>query len=262
MKISIIIINFNTPADTSNCLKSLIGLEDELDLELIVIDNSSSDNSVDILKKIFNESIILIENEKNLGFATANNQGAQIATGDFLIFLNSDTIATDDFISPCIETLIKNNHLGAISPILLLPNKHPQKSAYGIFPNFWRLVRQKTKIDPILEYKESYAIVDWISGCAFIIKKSIFEKISGWDNNYFLYYEDIDICRNLKAHSLKVAICHNANIIHLGGQSLKSKEVKKNIFYESQDYYFKKWHGVMYLWAIRIARFFYKFIVK
>ena len=251
-------INYNTPQLTANCLEALIALKPMLDLDIIVIDNASCDNSVEILKSKFNKDITIKENNNNLGFATANNQGAKIAKGDFLLFLNNDTIIANDFISPCINTLIKNKQLGAVSPTLLLTDKTPQKSAYGMFPTIWRLVTQMTKKDPTLKYHNNYAAVDWISGYAFIIEKTIFEKINGWDANFFLYYEDIEICRKLKACSYKVAVCKDAQIIHLGGQSLKLNSVKTKFFYESQDYYFKKWHGAISSFILKIFRKFYK----
>lgn len=262
MLISIILINFNTPKLTIDCLNSLIRLKAKLDLDIIVVDNASSDNSVEVLKSNFNNEITLITNEQNLGFAKANNQGAAIAKGEYLVFLNTDTIINDDFISPCIDLLIKNEYLGATSPLLLDANTQPQKAGYGIFPNIIRLITQKTKRDPILDFINGHATVDWISGCAFIIKRSTFYIINGWDPNFFIYYEDIDICKNLKRNSYKVAVCGHSKIIHLGGKSLDSQTEKSDFFYKSQDYYFNKWHGRTSLYIIKGFRFFYKKYLK
>jgi GT2 family glycosyltransferase len=262
MLCSVIIINYKTPELTINCLKSLMTLKKKLNLDIIVIDNASEDNSVELLETEFKNKITLIKNNKNLGFAKANNQGAEIAQGEFLLFLNNDTIINYDFISPCINILQNNNNIGAVSPILLLPNGETQKSAYGIFPTFWRLVLQITKIDPILKYNNGYAITDWISGCAFIIKKSVFQEIGEWDYNFFLYYEDIEICKRLKNSLYKVAVCKDANIIHIGGQSLKINTQKRKFFYISQDYYFKKYHNKISFYLIRILRSFYSIYLK
>lgn len=258
MTISIILINFNTPQITKECLDLLIQLKSKLNLDIIVIDNGSTDNSVKILQSSFNEEISFIKNSQNLGFASANNQGAAIAKGEYLVFLNSDILIDDDFISPCINILEKNKSLGAVSPQLLNIDRKLQKSAFGVFPSIGRLITQKTKKDPTLQFINNYALVDWISGCAFIIKKTIFNQINGWDSNFFLYYEDIDICKNLRCNSHRVAVCKNSNIVHLGGQSLKSEKVKRNHFYKSQDYYFSKWHGEKSMYLVQLFRSLYK----
>lgn len=258
MKVSIIIINFNTPNLTINCIESLIKFHAEIDLEIIVVDNASSDNSLEMLKNSFGHTIKLIPSDINLGFAGGNNLGAKSATGKYLIFLNSDTIINSDFITPCVKILEENENIGAISPRLILPDKTLQQSSYGIFPTIWRLLLQKTKKDPIAQYKNGYFLTDWISGCAFIIKKSIFQEIGAWDEKFFLYYEDIEICKRLHDKSYQVAVSQNASIVHLGGQSLKLNKVKENHFYTSQDYYFKKHHGAFNMLIVKVLRFFYK----
>ncbi len=262
MKFSIIIINYKTFELTKNCLESLFLLPGQENLEIIIIDNGSNDGSIEKLETEFASRVKIIKNKNNLGFAGANNQGAALASGEFLIFLNSDTIIKEDFLNVCADILNKNPKIGIISPRLKLPNGDNQKAAFGIFPTLINLLTQKTKNEQPIDEQANFLVSDWISGCALMISRELFQKISGWDDRFFLYYEDIDICKKASLQGYQAAVALKTSIIHFGGQSLKASPQKKKLYYKSQDYYFKKYYNPLICLLVKISRFIYLKIKK
>lgn len=259
MLYSIIIINYKTPQLTSDCIQSLLKVIPS-DSEIIVVDNGSEDDSLQIIENTFGSTIKLISGERNLGFAGGNNLGAKAASGHYLIFLNSDTIIENDFITPCIKILEENQHIGIIAPRLKLADGNFQKAAYGRFPALWKLLTQQTKRELALSDGD-YTEVDWVSGCALIIPRELFDKIGGWDENFFLYYEDVDLCRRVHEAGFTCAIAHEADIIHLGGRSADNNSIKQ-YYYRSQDYYFKKHYGMIISLLIKLFRLPYRLLPK
>lgn len=259
MSYSVIIINYRTPQLTADCIQSLLKVMPS-EGEIIVVDNGSEDDSLQILKNTFESTIKLISSEINMGFASGNNLGAKAASGHYLVFLNSDTIIDNDFITPCIKILKSNEHIAVVAPRLKLSNEDFQKTAYGRFPTLWKLITQQTKKELALSDGD-HTEVDWVSGCALIIPRELFDKIGGWDEKFFLYYEDVDLC--LRAHhaGFTCAVAHEADIIHLGGRSADINSIKQ-YYYRSQDYYFKKHYSAVTMFAVRLLRWPYSLIKK
>jgi GT2 family glycosyltransferase len=262
MIFSIIIINYKTPQLTINCVKSILSLPNPENKEIIIIDNASKDGSVEKLEKEFGNKIKLIKNKINLGFSGANNQGAAFAKGNFILFLNSDTIVNKDIFSSCVDIFKNDKKVGIISPRLKLPNGENQKKVFGKFPTLIRLITQRTKKDPKINYNNKIYETDWVSGCALMIRQKLFKNIKGWDDNYFLYYEDIDLCKKVKEKNYKIIVNLKTNLIHLNGQSLKIDSKKKEIYYKSQNYYFRKHNGIIIEYLIKIFRYFGLFLKK
>ncbi|HBA36727.1 TPA: hypothetical protein DCZ15_02510 [Candidatus Falkowbacteria bacterium] len=257
MKFSLIIINYKTPDLTADCLRGIFLWLSREEAEIILIDNASRDGSREKLQAEFGSQIKIIANEHNLGFAAANNQGAAVARGDYLLFLNSDTVIKENFWNTCARLLEDNKDIGLISPRLRLPSGEYQQAAFGKFPTLWRLLAQTTKKDQVISGGTDFYVSDWISGCALMIKKNVFQELDGWDDNFFLYYEDVDLCRRAYQKGYKSAVALNTNVIHLGGQSLTADPEKKKRYYASQDYYFQKHYSFLVGLIVKIARFFY-----
>lgn len=257
MKFSIITINYKSENLTIGLLKGLSEIYHDTPMEIIVVDNGSDSNVLEEFIEKTGTKIKLIKNQNNLGFAQANNQGAQASNGEFLVFLNNDSIIKDDFINPGIKTLEQNKNLGAISPKILNINDQQQKMSYGKFPSLKEILKIKLSKELKLNQNNNYTLVDWISGCSLVIQRGLFNKLGGWDNNFFLYYEDVDICKRLQQANYKVAVCNQCSINHLeNGSPMKTKERKK-YYYQSQDYYFKKHHSKFTQKIIKGIRFFY-----
>ncbi len=259
---SIIVINYKTPQLTINCIRSLFALPNKEEFEIIVIDNASEDGSVEAIRAEFSSKIQIIGNKRNLGFAGANNQGAALSQGSFLLFLNSDTIAHNDFLSQCLNLFKQNEKIGVVSPRLKLEDSQAQKNAFGLFPTLLRLITQATKKEQIIPEGTKVLKTDWVSGCALIIRRELFEKIGGWDDHFFLYFEDIDICKRAKQEGYEVVVNLESEITHLGGKSINLNSERKKYYYRAQDYYFEKWDGIMTKYIIQVIRLIIKFLKK
>ena len=243
MTFSVIIINYKTPQLTRNCLASLLALKTEESLEIILVDNASEDNSVELLEAEFQGRIKIISSERNLGFSGGNNLGAKEARGEFLLFLNSDTIVKEDIFKSATNIFNKDNKVALVSPILVNEDGIKQKDAFGTWPNL---------INLILRRKSNK--VEWLSGCALFIRKNIFDELSGFDENFFLYFEDIDLCQRAFAKGYRTKLDESTKIIHLSGKSITKNKIRKNHYYASQDYYFKKHYGQTVQVLMKILR--------
>lgn len=253
IEVSIIIINYNTPILTLGCVNSILTLKDGVKKEIIIIDNGSKDSSVQIFKSKLKNKVIVVEGGKNLGFSYANNMGAKIANGRYILFLNSDTVIKKSFFKTSFN-ILKNKNIGCVSPRLKNHDNTNQKRSFGYFPTPWNLITQKTKNEPKVSSGKEYEEFDWISGCCLMITRENFKKINGWDENFFLYYEDIDLCYRLKKNKKISVVILRQSIVHFGGQSSNNKKNKKNIYYRSQDYYLRKHYNLLQFIIIKSIR--------
>lgn len=249
MKFSIIIINYNGKTITKNCLDSLFSSLPKGQCEIIVVDNASKDSSIKYLYSLYGNKIKIISNDLNLGFAQANNQAARIAQGDYLFFLNNDTIIKDDILPP-LEEYLKNEKIGVLSPRLVLEDGSCQEYSYGRFPNLYRLFFGNKKVSERDE-------IDWVSGAAMIVKQDVFARAGGFDERFFMYFEDVDLCSRIKKLGYEAAVAFDAKVVHLGGRSLKQAKDRKKNYRKSQDYFYKKYYGYLTLMILKTLRFFY-----
>lgn len=236
MNFSVIIINFNTKLLTSNLIDSI--LRNSSFREIIIVDNSSTDGSAAYLREKYGSQVLVIENRENRGFGAANNQAAKRASGDILLFLNSDTIISSlHFFSEIEKLFLSDKSIGIISPKILLENGKIQPDSFGSFPSLKSLfLRKKSKANSL---NEAMA-VDWVTGAALAVRKEIFEKIHGFDEKFFMYFEDIDLCKRINDLGLKIYINPTISITHLCGKSISNFWQRKKHYYDSQTYYFRK----------------------
>lgn len=249
VSISIIIVNYNGCEYTIQCIDSIQRTHRTKYYEIIVVDNGSTDSSVEILHKKF-PNIVIVELQDNKGFGFANNRGAEKAKGEFLFFINNDTIFISEVDDILVEQYRTNQTLGIIAPKLCNEDGSFQLS-FGKFPsllgeyNTKRLSAKLKKNDcSKIEYAKQYSLpvtVDWVSGAAFMIQRNLFESIDGFDEKYFMYFEDSDLCRRI--HDLKKDVLYFplTSLIHLGGKSYVQKDERISLEYrKSQLLYYKK----------------------
>jgi len=223
--LSIIILSYNTKELTRRCIESLVQqYKEELEngeIEIIVVDNGSKDGTIEILKSIrlaqdpefiegqvqndkrdsgsstrMTRKITIIQNEKNLGFAKGCNIGSKKSKGKYILFLNSDTETLDRGFLKMTEFLDANSTIGILGGKLLNPDSSPQPSA-GKFYTLFNLFLMLTGMEVFLGIRKSpntISKVDWVSGGCMMVKKSLFEKLSGFDENFFMYIEDMEMC--------------------------------------------------------------------
>lgn len=209
IKLSIVILSYNTKDLTLACLKSIVSqYEKELkrnELEIIVVDNNSTDNSVESIKyyvsSIKYEGMIkLIQNKENVGFAKGCNLGAEAAKGKYILFLNSDTKALDKGFLSMVNFLDKNNNVAILGGKLENSDGSTQRSC-GRFYNLFSLTIMLLGLERLgflRSSPEKILKVDWVSGACMMVKKDVFEKLDGFDEKLFMYVEDMEICFRAK----------------------------------------------------------------
>jgi hypothetical protein len=229
-KVCIIILNWNGKELLKRCLNSLFKLTNYQNYKVIIVDNGSTDGSVEYVKKNFPKADVLALN-KNYGFAKGNNIGIKKSKGDFILLLNSDTKIIDSFFLNKMLKIAKEENVGIVGAQLLDENGRKQNSAAWIRPlKIFYYTGNKIKE------------VDWVSGACFLIKKELLEKIGLFDENFFLYYEETDYCYRAKKNNFKVVIQPAAKIIHYGGRT--SRKMNQDFityhWYKSRMYFFLK----------------------
>ncbi|MBI1937985.1 MAG: glycosyltransferase family 2 protein [Ignavibacteriales bacterium] len=251
--LSIIIVQYNNQFLTEQCIRS-IKEHCSGEYEIILVDNGSSNSNPEKIKSEFPE-VKLIVNEKNEGFGKANNLGSKIANGDILLLLNNDTIVTSDFVEKISLIFSADDKLGAIGPQLLNHDGTLQLS-WSKLPSF--VNEFITKIESDLFYKNNNFVkknagrkyqrqryVDFITAAALFIRKNLYEQINGFDENFFMYFEDSDFCLRIKEAGKKIVYYPDIKIIHLRGAS-SSKNIEsfiKRQYRLSQLYYYQKHKG-------------------
>ncbi|MCX6798215.1 MAG: glycosyltransferase family 2 protein [Candidatus Falkowbacteria bacterium] len=262
MNFSFIIINYRSLDFTRSCLNSLFEfLPTDKSWEIILIDNNSADGSAAKLSAEFKNRLTFIQNASNRGFATANNQGAKIAQGRYLFFLNSDTEIKTNILPPLLSLFAAQTSVGIIAPLVLAPNLKWQFGACGRRQTLSSLLFQTTKINWHEAGLADYWTTDWVSGAALIIRHDLFNKIGAWDENFFLYLEDTDLCFRIKKANYKVAICPTVSLIHYGGQSPATSNERRRHYYLSQSYFFRKHYGRARASLMALIRWPYKTLI-
>lgn len=257
MDISVIIVSYNTSELTRNCLKSVYDKTINVDFEIIVIDNNSVDDSVKMIETEFPE-VKIISNKDNLGFGKANNQGIEKSNAKYIFLLNSDTILINNAIKILFDFMEKDtNNDVACCGGALYNNDLTNQISYGRFPTIKSLLYYYTlaKIYPET-YKDKYfmagilkndnpIVVDYVTGADMLIRKSVLDKTGFFDNDFFLYFEETELCSRFIKSGYKNMIYPEAKIIHLCGQS-PLNEKKETIFHSSMYLYMKKHKGKLY----------------
>ena len=246
MKLSIGIISYNTKEMLGDCLKSIADQGGDYLANTTVIDNASNDGSQQLVKDSFS-TVKLIENKKNQGFAKAANQAIKKSDGDMVVVLNTDTVLHDNSLENLIDFMKSCPQAGAVGPLLLNPDGSNQASGRR-FPSFFdaSIHAFLGVVAPNNRYTRRYKLldwdrnnkreVDWISGAAICLRKKAAQDVGLFDERYFMYVEDMDLCYRLWENGWKVFLLPEAKVTHHIGQSSKQfnnqmiKEFEKSIF--------------------------------
>lgn len=259
MDFSFVIVNYNTTAHTQACVQSIYDFTERNTFEIIVVDNASTDTSI---KNITNQypQIIFIQNAENLGFGQANNKGIEIAKGKYLFLLNSDTLLTSDAGHTFFTFMeAEDNRKIACCGAALFDIAGNGQISYGNFPSisealsslgFLRLYKGyycKYLSSGVINYSDKVRPVDYLCGADLFLRKSVIEKIGGFDPDFFLYFEEVDLFARLQKFGYISVIIPEVKIIHHEGASVGGSDLinhmKMNYYASSRRKYFKKWHG-------------------
>lgn len=233
MDLSIIIINWNSKGYLRECLRSIPQTPAGLECEILVIDNGSYDGSAEMLAQEFPQ-VTFIQSERNLGFSSANNRAARQAKGDYLLFLNPDTVVTGQSLGILVDALRKLPHAGAVGAKLLNTDGTLQTSCVQSFPTVlnqmldcellrhWFPLSNLWGMATLFNGSHEPAPVEAVSGACLMVKHHVFERLGGFDERYFMYSEDIDLAYRIYREGFKCYYVPSAILIHHGGGSSKS----------------------------------------
>lgn len=247
--LSVIIVSYNTKDFLKNCLLSIIqNAPKKIDFEIIVIDNHSTDGSLDLIEKEF-PNVILIRNEENLGFSKANNIGVRNSKGKYVLFLNSDTIVYPKTLEKMVEFMEKHKEVGAATCKVVMPNGRLDDACHRGFPTPWNAFCHffgLSKLFPNSKLFSGYSLdhmdysktheIDACAGAFMVVRRKAGDEIEWWDEDFFWYGEDLDFCYRLKEKAMpagrqgwKVYFVPNVSILHYKGVSGGIKGVSKHL---------------------------------
>lgn len=253
MDLSIIIVNYNVKEFLQNLLHSIEKASLTISKEIIVIDNASDDGSIELISEKF-PSVILIRNNVNVGFGKAVNQGLAIANGKYILFSNPDCIVSEDTLVKMISFFGNNTECGLAGCKILNSDGSLQLACRRSFPGPWTSFTKVTGLSNLfpdskifarynltyLDENQTYE-VDAVSGSFMMIRKDIYEKVGGFDEQFFMYGEDLDLCYRVQKKGFKVFYIHDTQIIHYKGESTKRSNLDETkLFYNAMHLFVKK----------------------
>jgi len=261
--LSIIIVNYNVEHHLRECLQSIYRNTKGISLEIIIVDNNSTDGSVDMVKSEFPE-VKLIENCQNLGFAKGANQGLRENKGRYILLLNPDTIVLPNALDKMVEFMDENPRTGALGCKLLYPDGSLQPSCRS-FPTLITAFFENTGLEKffpknklVAKYKMGYwdyndlREVDQPMGSALMIRREVIEQVGLLDERFYMFFEEVDLCFRVKKRGWKIYFTPSVQIIHYGGQSARPTMPKMMIQgYKSKHKFFRKHYGILSEWIVK-----------
>ncbi len=253
MKLSIIIVNYNVKEFLLNLLDSLHKATAKFESEILVVDNASEDGSVEAVKYRY-PSVKVFENKTNIGFGAANNQALGEASGEYIVLINPDTIVKEDTFANLIKFLEQTPDAGMVGCKVLNPDGSLQLPCRRSFPGPWTSFTKITGLSKLfpnsklfakynltyLNEDETYE-VDAISGSFMMMRKEVYEKTKGFDKQFFMYGEDLDLCYRTQQEGYKVYYVHTTEIIHYKGESTKRSSIDETkVFYDAMHLFVRK----------------------
>jgi hypothetical protein len=275
--VSVIIVSYNVKQYVNHCIETVLRSDFIGEIEIIVIDNNSFDETSQLIQQNFSE-IKLIENHKNIGFGKAVNHASEIAIGEYLFILNPDTIIQENTISTFVNYLSTHSEVGMIGPKIINPDGTLQPTCKRSFPTLsvalpkllglsnifpktkWAGKYNLTYLDPNKTHS-----VDAISGSCMFIRKTLFHKIGGFDEQFFLFGEDLDLCYRLKQKEHEIHYVPSTQILHYKGESVKFAPYDSiNAFYKAMILFYKKHfsknQNILFRFGIQLGIQFHKII--
>jgi GT2 family glycosyltransferase len=268
-EVSLIIVSFNTRDLLRDCLNSLKKHLEGISCEILVVDNNSTDHSTEMVQKEFPE-VILIPLSKNVGFGAANNRAFEKAKGRTIALLNSDAFLHPHALQNGLHHLKEHPKMGLGGARLVNPDGSWQPSA-RLFPSplndflilsglSARYPKSRFFGRPDRTYADGACETDWVPGAFALFPRSVLDQVGGFDERFFLYYEEVDLCRRIQAAGYTIQYWPDVVVTHLGGASAKKverqpfcpKEAQLLLWrMRSKLLYYRKHHGWWGAWKAR-----------
>lgn len=244
--LSIVILNYNACQYLKRCVESIINSDlHGIKFEIILVDNASTDDSKDVIKELKkeNKNIEFHFNKENLGFSRGNNSAVSKTSGKYVLFLNPDTFVENNALKQIYDYMEDNSKVGVCCPRLDLPDGTLTSASHRGFPTPWNAITHFSGLRRLFPYSKIFAgytmgwklksnkphEVDAISGGFFFVRRSAAEEVGWWDEDYFMYGEDIDFCYRLKQKGWKVMFLPQISVLHYHGVSSGIKEHSESI---------------------------------
>ncbi len=264
MDLSVVIVNWNGGEDILRCLQSLRSAPSAVEMEVIVVDNASTDDSVEQIPHLF-PSVRVIQTGTNLGFARAANRGLGAAQGDYVLFLNPDTIVPTGTLDAALAALQCRPTIGILGVRLLNSDGSVQPSC-GHFLSLSRLIRQNCSVIRLdkrhrksgwqhnLYNGTQTEEVDWAIGAFLLCPQVVLNEVGGFDEDYFLYSEDMDLCYRMRQHGYGVLYCPEVAVTHHGNRSGAQRwaEQREGEIVRAEQIFLHKHHGRLAMWGFRL----------
>lgn len=247
--LSIIIVTYNNQETIKSCLDSVFLYEKHADI--IVVDNNSSDDTLNCLKK-YKDRIKILPQKKNLGFSKGNNSGFLESQGSFLAFLNPDTqLIEKDTLKKLVKLLEENLEYGLIAPKLIYPDMSEQNTVRSLPTVFNAFKEYILKIKGSYDFKNPNAVeltpVESVVGACMVLSRENFQRVKGFDERYPLYYEDLQLCKDLRELGLKIGYYPKIKVSHSLGHSGKKSPTNQLLCQSAKIY-----HGLIEYCLIQI----------
>lgn len=263
LELSIVVVTYNSRRHVRDCLESIQRTAGGIDHEVIVVDNASQDGTQDIIRNEFPKTH-LIANPENLGFARASNQGITPSQGRHILLLNPDTVVLPKTLATLLKEMNQSPETGLLGCRLLNPDRSLQLS-FGYEVNIWNEVVRKIvfnlwenhRFPPVGWILRSLHSrkreVAWVKGACMLLRRQALLDVKLMDEAFFMYLEDADLCRRVRQSGWQVRYTPEAEVIHIGGGSVRSNRERSALEHRrSQLYYFKKHLGEKSLRALKI----------
>ncbi len=260
--LSVIIVNWNVRDLLRRCLHSILASLPACQLEIIVVDNGSTDGSPEMVRTEFPQ-VHLMANPDNRGFTAANNQGLAVARGRYVLLLNPDTEVVGDALETLVAFADAHPDVGVVGPQLLNPDGTVQSSRRR-FPTLATALLESTWLQPYAPRRllaryyvldrpdDEVQDVDWVTGAALMARREAVEQVGPLDEGFFMYSEELDWCRRFRAAGWRVIYLPTARIIHHEGKSSEQVLPARHIHFQtSKIRYFRKYHGPAAAEALR-----------
>ena len=259
----IVIVNWNLREDTLACVNSLIEAGAKPD-HIVVVDNASTDGSVEALKQTFNSELTIIESNQNLGFAAGSNLGAKFAIDQgavWVLFLNNDTVVASNLLVE-LEAITQNyTNFSIIAPIIYYYDQPDIIWHLGdrLVPGtFTTINRFRGKKDP--GNLPNVVPVDFVTGCGMMVRKDVFDRIGFFDSSFFMYAEEIDYCWRARQAGFRLACATQAKIWHrISTSASKDQNKSRYLRIRNQIYFYRRYasaHQVPLMFIFTLMRFF------
>jgi GT2 family glycosyltransferase len=230
-RVSVLIVSYNTREMTLACLRSLLNQTPGLPLEVRVVDNDSQDGSADAIAAEF-PGVVLERSKVNLGFAAANNRAAAGAVGEYLLLLNPDTVVLDRAVERLVAFVESRPEAGIWGGRTVFADGRLNPTSCWARPTPWSLLCLGTGLSSVMRWsrvfnpeayggwqRDTVREVDIVTGCFLLIRRSLWERLGGFDRAFFMYGEEADLCLRARALGVRPVVTPEATIVHYGGAS-------------------------------------------